>query len=72
MKNIRDILEINGASLDDVVRLSAYVVSQADAGTVMRVMDEALGAPAAMALAVVAGLPNAAFAVKIEAMAVIG
>jgi 2-iminobutanoate/2-iminopropanoate deaminase len=72
MKNLRDILEINGASLDDVVRLSAYVVHQEDVGTVMRVMGEALAAPAAMALAVVVGLPNPAFAVEIEAMAVLG
>jgi enamine deaminase RidA (YjgF/YER057c/UK114 family) len=72
MKNLKDILEINGAGLHDVVRLCAYVVKQEDASTVMRVMGESLASPTAMALAVVGGLPNPAFAVEIEAMAVIG
>jgi enamine deaminase RidA (YjgF/YER057c/UK114 family) len=71
MKNLRDILETNGSSLSDVVRLSAYVVNQEDALTVMQVMGEALPAPTAMALAVVAGLPSPAFVVEIEAMAII-
>ena len=68
--NLRDILEQNGASLNDVVRVSAYVTRQADAGAVMEAIAAAFDPPhPAIALAVITGLPNPDFLVEIEATA---
>ncbi len=71
MANIREILEANGRGFDDVVKVSAYVTRQEDVAAVMRVMGEPFSPPLpAIALAVVVGLPNPAFLVEIEAVAV--
>lgn len=72
MANLREILEVNGRSFDDVVKVSAYVTRQQDVASVMRVMGESFSPPLpAIALAVVVGLPNPAFLVEIEAVAVV-
>lgn len=72
MTNLRDILNHNGASFDDVVKVSAYVIRKEDAGAVMKVMGAAFGPPPpAMALAVVVGLPNPDFLVEIEVTALV-
>ncbi|MFZ0180667.1 MAG: RidA family protein [Candidatus Dormiibacterota bacterium] len=73
LHNLRDILEQNGSGLDNVLKVSAYVTRQESASTVMRVIGDAFSSPPpAIALAVVTGLPNPAFLVEIDVVAVAG
>lgn len=72
LMNIRAILELHGSSLQDVVKVSAYLTHEADAAAVMRVIGESFsGPPPAIALAVVLALPNAEFLVEIDAVAAV-
>jgi enamine deaminase RidA (YjgF/YER057c/UK114 family) len=70
--NVQDVLSHNGGSLDDVVKLTAFITRSEDAAAVMAVMGETFVAPPpAMALAIIAALPDPAFLVEMEAVAVV-
>lgn len=70
--NIQTILELHGSSLDDVVKVTAYVTHEEDAAAVMHVIAETFSSPPpAIALAVIVALPNARFLVEIDAVAAV-
>jgi 2-aminomuconate deaminase len=70
LENIRDILSYAGASLADVVELSAYLVNMADFGAYNEVYGEFFGAdgPARTTVAV-AALPHPQLLIEIKAVA---
>jgi enamine deaminase RidA (YjgF/YER057c/UK114 family) len=73
LTNLREILELHGSGFDDVVKVSAYITRVEDIAGVMRTIGEAFAdPPPAIALAVVVALPNPAFLVEIDAVAVLG
>jgi 2-iminobutanoate/2-iminopropanoate deaminase len=72
LTNLREILELHGSGFDDVVKVSVYIIRREDIGAVMRTIGDAFSdPPPAIALAVVVALPNPAFLVEIDAVAVV-
>jgi 2-iminobutanoate/2-iminopropanoate deaminase len=71
LANIGDILEQHGSSLDDVVKVTAYVVDGADLSAVMAVVAQTFADPPPAISLAVTPLPNPAFLVEIDAVAVV-
>jgi enamine deaminase RidA (YjgF/YER057c/UK114 family) len=69
LANIGDILDQHGSSLDDVVKVTAYVVDAADLAAVMAVVAQTFAAPPPAIALTVTPLPNPAFLVEIDAIA---
>lgn len=73
LANISDILDQNGATLEDVVKITVYLTQQDHITSVMTVVSNAFSdPPPAIAVAVIGGLPNPDFLLEIEAIAQVG
>lgn len=70
--NLDDVLKAQGASLDSIVRLSAFLADVADFPAYKRVRDEVLKAPYPASTVVVAGFVLPGMLVEIEAVAAAG
>jgi enamine deaminase RidA (YjgF/YER057c/UK114 family) len=71
LANIGDILEQHGSSLDEVVKVTAYVVSAADLPAVMAVIAQTFADPQPAISLAVTPLPNPSFLVEIDAVAAV-
>jgi 2-iminobutanoate/2-iminopropanoate deaminase len=71
LANLGDILEQHGSSLDEVVKVTAYVVEAADLSAVMAVIAQTFAEPQPAISLAVTPLPNPSFLVEIDAVAAV-
>jgi enamine deaminase RidA (YjgF/YER057c/UK114 family) len=71
LANIGDILEQHGSSLDDVVKVTGYVVDAADLAAVKDVIARTFAEPLPAMALVVTALPNPAFLVELDVVAAV-
>jgi 2-iminobutanoate/2-iminopropanoate deaminase len=71
LANIGDILDQHGSSLDDVVKVTAYVVDAADLSAVKDVIARTFAEPLPALALIVTPLPNPAFLVELDVVAAV-
>jgi len=71
--NLRKALAAGGAGIDDLVKLTVYLIDRADLDAFRRARDRVIAAdrPPASSLVLVAGLVHPEFRVEIDAIAVV-
>jgi 2-iminobutanoate/2-iminopropanoate deaminase len=70
--NLDEVLRAQGASIDSVIRISAYLADAADFPAYKRVRDEVLQAPYPASTVLIAGFVLPGMLVEIEAVATVG